>query len=70
MLCLVVTFTFSWSLENVMTFERPIVGAAVVRKASLMLSDALVQKVTPRKPKCDIPQTRMMMEPKPRAIWA
>ena len=70
MLCLVVTFTFSWSLENVITFERPIVGAAVVRKASLMLSDALVQKVTPRKPKCAIAQTRSMMEPKPRTIWA
>ena len=68
--CFVDSFTFSWSFENVITFESPIVGAAVVRNASLMLSDAFVQKVTPRKPKCDIPQTRRMMDPKPRAIWA
>ena len=70
MLCLVESFTVAWALENVISFDRPIVGAAVVRKASLMLSVALVQKVTPRKPKCDIPHRKRMMEPNPMAIWA
>ena len=70
MFSFVVILTFSWSLENVMTFERPMVGAAVVRNASLTLTVALLQNVAPRNPKCAVAQRRRIMEPKPRTSWA
>ena len=48
---LVVTLTLACSLEKVIILERPMVGAAVVRKASLKFTEALLQKVPPKNAK-------------------
>ena len=58
------------SLEKLITLERPMVGAAVVRKASLKFTEALLQKVPPKNARWAMAQASRNREPMPRISWA